>query len=120
MTKIRLMGVDYWTEFFGFTYDRFAEVVNTLSVRFKGKEFYAVPTMAWLYTRHLALIELYGEDAADPRPLLGSPELLTDFITYLCRGSLRGWTMTQRGKLVPPKGVKRDSRLDRIFSELAA
>jgi hypothetical protein len=116
--KIRQMGIDYWTEFFGFTYERFAEVVNTLSVRFKGKEFYAVPTMSWLYNRHIALVELYGEEVVDWRPLLGSPELLVDFITYLCRGSLRGWTMTPRGKLVPPKGVERDHRVDKIFSEL--
>jgi hypothetical protein len=120
ISKIRQMGVDYLAEFSGFSYERFEEVVNTLSVRFKGKEFYAVPTMTWLFARHLAMVDLYGEDVVDGRPLLGSPQLLTDFITYLCRGSLRGWSMTPRGKLVPPEGVDRDPRIEKIFSVLAA
>lgn len=80
-------------------FKNFNRTINRLSDVFEGKEFFAVPIMYWLNARRLALIDLYGEDVVDNHTLWFFPELLTDFITYLCRGLMRSWTMDGKGKI---------------------
>ena len=76
--------------------------------------------MYWLTTRHVALIELYGEKVVDQRPLWTDPELLADFITYLCRGVMRKWQMTDNGKIVRPESAAVAPRIDNAFLGVGA
>lgn len=79
-------------------------VINRLCDAFEAKEFFAVPIMYWITKRQLALTKLYGERIArESKAMWTMPEVLTEFITRLCRGSMRTWQMNENGKIIPPE-----------------